>query len=142
MIQYYLPIVCIVSTAVLYQICAKNVPPEASPMAVLVVTYLVAAAVSFVAFIVVPHESNFIAQMKNITWAPVLLGLSIVGMEIGYIIVYRVGWNISLASLVASIGQAVLLIMVGLLIYKEYIGAHQVIGIALCIAGLIFINWK
>jgi len=48
-------------------------------------------------------------------------GITIVGLEVGFIQMYRAGWNISIGSLVANIILAVVLIIVGLLIYKDNI---------------------
>lgn len=55
---------------------------------------------------------------------------------------YRSGWNISIGSLVANILLALILVPVGILFYKENFGFNKVLGIAFCIAGLIFINKK
>lgn len=66
--------------------------------------------------------------------------MTIVCLEVGNILLYRSGWNISIASLVCNLGLAVLLIAVGLIFYKEQISARQVAGIVLCLAGLVLIN--
>lgn len=78
--------------------------------------------------------------MHNINWTSFGLGLAIVGLEFGYIQVYRAGWNVSIGFLVTNIGLAIVLIFVGLLLYKETISLNQIIEIFLCIAGIIFIN--
>lgn len=140
MVQYYLPIIGVVVVNSLYHICAKHIPPAVNPMALLVVTYLLAAAISFTAFLATAHGDGFISQVKNITWAPIALGVCIVGLEFCMIMVYRVGWNISLASLVNSVAVAIILLVIGLAVYKEHIDHNQIIGIALCVAGLIFIT--
>ena len=77
-------------------------------------------------------------MFHGVNWTGAVLGLTIVGLEFGYITAYRAGWNISVGSLVANILLAV--IPVGLLLYKESITLNQCIGILLCIAGLVFIN--
>lgn len=78
--------------------------------------------------------------MHRINWTSFVLGISVVALEFGYIQVYRAGWNVSIGSLVSNIGLAIVLIFVGLLLYKETISLNQVIGIFLCIAGIVFIN--
>ena len=137
--QYYLPIVCVVIANTLYHICSKHIPSAVNPMAMLVVTYTIAATVALVAFLATSQDS-FLSQFKNVTWAPVGLGLCVVGLELGFIMLYRFGWNISLASLVTSVTVSMLLLLVGVLIYKEQIDLNKYIGVALCVVGLIFIN--
>ena len=138
--QYYLPLICVIVANTLYHICSKHIPSAANPFAMLVVTYLVAAIVAFSAFWATAHGGSFIGQIKSVTWAPIGLGLCVVGLEIGFILLYRFGWNISLASLVTSVSVAMVLLVVGLLIYKEHIDINKIIGVALCVAGLIFIS--
>lgn len=138
--SHYLPIICVVFANTLYHICSKAMPSGANPLAMLVVTYLVAAAAAFLAFLATSQGDGFVGQLKSVTWAPIGLGLCIVGLEFGFIMLYRFGWNISLASLVTSVAVAIVLLFVGLLIYKEHINVNQFIGVALCVVGLIFIN--
>ena len=69
-----------------------------------------------------------------------MLGFCIVGLEFGYIMVYRSGWNISIGSLVSNIILALALIPVGIIFYKEGFNINKMIGIGLCIIGLIFVN--
>ena len=138
--QYYLPLVCVVFANTLYHICSKHIPSAVNPFAMLVVTYLVAAAAAFLAFWATSHGDGFLGQLKGITWAPIGLGVCVVGLEIGFILLYRIGWNISLASLVTSVTVSLVLLFVGLLIYKEHLDINKFIGVGLCVAGLIFVS--
>ncbi len=137
---YYLPVIMVVGSNVIYHVGAKGVPKELSPMVSTIVAYLVGAAFSFIIYLATDTNKDIVGQFKMVNWAPIVIGLSIVGLEIGFVLLYRVGWNISIGSLVCNILLAIALIVVGVLAYKEHISSQQLIGIALCIAGLIFIN--
>ena len=76
----------------------------------------------------------------HLNWAPFVLGFVIVGLEVGFIFAYRAGWQVSAASVVQSGFLAISLLAVGALAYHEPLTASKLIGIVLCIAGLIFIN--
>jgi len=138
--KFYLPVVMIVGSNVLYHICAKSIPKQLNPMISIIVTYLVGAAFALLIFLLTDPSRDVAAQFKLVNWAPVVLGFCVVGLEAGFIILYRVGWNISIGSLVCNILLAVVLIAVGYFLYKEHISAQQMVGIVLCIAGLVFIN--
>ena len=69
-----------------------------------------------------------------------LFGICIIGLEYGYINIYRVGWKISTASLVSNIILAVMLLLVGLLVYKESITFTQGMGMFLCLIGLVLVG--
>jgi drug/metabolite transporter (DMT)-like permease len=145
---YYFPILLIVTSNVLYHLCAKSIPLQMNPMVSLMVTYLVAGAGTLALFFFLPDlfsggsksGTGLLAQFRMTNWAPVVLGIVIVGLELGNILMYRAGWNISLGSLVANISLAVILVAVGVLLYKEVLSGNQLLGIALCLAGLFFIN--
>jgi drug/metabolite transporter (DMT)-like permease len=140
MFKFYLPIIVVVAANTIYHICAKAVPEGVNAFVSLIMTYLTAAVISLIIFFVTSQNKNLMVEMKELNWASFLLGLAIVGLEFGFIFLYRVGWNISVGSLVCNIVLAIVLIIVGILIYKEHISMNQVIGIALCIGGLFFIN--
>lgn len=134
------PIALIVFSNIFYQIFAKSVPKQIDPMASLTVTYLVGAVCSAIMFFVMNRGGSLIAEYKKLNFAPLLLGLCIVGLEAGYIYAYKNGWSVSTAPLVQSAFLSVALIFVGALLYKESITATKVIGIAICLIGLYFIN--
>lgn len=134
------PIALIVFSNIFYQIFAKSVPKQIDPMASLTVTYLVGAVCSAIMFFVMNRGGSLIAEYKKLNFAPLLLGLCIVGLEAGYIYAYKNGWSVSTAPLVQSAFLSIALIFVGALLYKESITATKVIGIAICLVGLYFIN--
>lgn len=134
------PIALIVFSNIFYQIFAKSVPKQIDPMASLTVTYLVGAICSAIMFFVMNRGGSLIAEYKKLNFAPLLLGLCIVGLEAGYIYAYKNGWSVSTAPLVQSAFLSVALIFVGALLYKESITATKVIGVAICLVGLYFIN--
>jgi uncharacterized membrane protein len=67
------------------------------------------------------------------------LGIAIVGLEFGYICIYRAGWKIGVASLVANISLACVLLLIGLIVYKEVITLKQLLGMGICAVGLMLI---
>ncbi|MBQ5348964.1 MAG: hypothetical protein IIU54_04200, partial [Phascolarctobacterium sp.] len=72
-------------------------------------------------------------------WSALALGIAIVGLEFGYICIYRAGWKIGVASLVANISLACVLLLVGLFVYKEVITLKQLLDMGICAIGLMLI---
>ncbi len=140
MFMYVFSIALIVASNILYNICQKSTPEKANPFAALLLTYLVAGILTVIAFFLSKPEKTLIQSFKGLNWTSPLLGLAIVGLEFGYIMAYRAGWNISVGSLVANILLALALIPIGILFYQEGFGFNKILGAILCIAGLILIN--
>lgn len=137
----FFPIALIVCSNLFYNLAAKATPQNANAFASLVVTYLVAAVCALL-MMRFQTGSFSIESFKGINWTAILLAASIIGLEIGYILAYRAGWNISVCSLIANIALAVLLVVVGVLFYRENIGPKQIGGMVLCLGGLLLLNLK
>jgi uncharacterized membrane protein len=142
MFQYVFSIVLIVASNVCYNITQKLTPTKVNPFVSLLVTYLVAASVCVVAIIINKPSTGLIQSFKSLNWTSFILGFALVGLEFGYLMAYRAGWNISMGSLVANICLAVLLVIVGVFMFKEGLSINKIIGICLCISGLVFISVK
>lgn len=109
-------------------------------MASMTVTYLVGAVCSAILFFVMNRGGNLLHECAKMNLAPALLGLSVVGLEVGFIYAYKNGWEVSTASIVQSAFLALALLAVGAALYKEAITANKVIGVVICLVGLWFIN--
>ena len=142
MSMYLFSIVIIVVSNIMYNICSKSIPAKANPFSSLLITYLTGAIISIIALKFYKTDKRFLQSFQDLNWASIALGFSIVGLEFGYIMAYRAGWNISLGSLVANIILAVMLIPIGILFFKEGFGLNKILGIVFCILGLILINKK
>ena len=142
MFSYIWPIALVVLSNVVYQICAKSVPEGMNPFASLTVTYLVGTVASTILYFALGHGGNIIREYQKLNWAPIVLGIVIVGLEAGFIYAYKAGWQVSTASIVQSSFLAVALIFVGYLVYREALTWNKLIGVAVCLAGLVIINLK
>lgn len=140
MINYIWPILIVVSANTIYNICAKSMPNGIQPFAALIVTYVTAALLSVFFFFVTSENKNLLTEIQKTNWTSFIFGCSIVALELGYIYVYRAGWKISTGSLVANISLACVLLLIGAILYKEYISMQQLTGMALCIVGIFLIS--
>ena len=134
------PLLLIVASNTFYHICAKSVPEEAHAFGALTVTYLIGAALSAVAFVASVKPANVLAELARLNWASIVLGFAIVGLEAGNVFLYRAGWKVSSGSVVCNISLAVVLLFVGYFLFRETITVRQLVGVAVCAAGLFLIT--
>lgn len=142
MINYIWPIALVVLSNTVYQICAKAVPQSMSPFASLTVTYAVGAVFSAIMYFVFSRNGNLIAEYGKLNWGPFVLGIVIVGLEVGWIYAYKAGWQVSTASIVQSAFLALALIFVGWFAYREALSWNKIAGVLVCLVGLGLINYK
>ena len=134
------PILLILLSNTVYNICTKSTPGNVNAFGALMITYAVATIFTAVIFVFLVKPENVFTELSHVNWTSVVLGMVIVGLELGYIFAYRAGWKVSSASLVANIGLAIVLIFVGAVLYGENITLKQLMGILICCVGLFLIN--
>lgn len=140
MFMYVFSILLIVGSNVLYNLAQKATPSKANPFLALLITYLTAGTLTFILYLFNKADKGVLQSLKELNWTNIVLGVSIFGLEFGYLMAYRAGWKISLGSLVANIALAVILIPIGILFFKEGFGYNKLLGVLFCIIGLILIN--
>lgn len=139
---YYATIALTVISNVFYHIFLKLTPGSVNPILSLTVTYAVAMLTTLAIYPVYSAQTALLSDLKALNWTSYALGMAIVGLEVGFILAYRLGWPINMAGIVSNISVAVLLIPVGLFLFKESLSMINAIGLLLCIAGLALVNYK
>ena len=140
MFSFYWPIGLLVLSNVFYHITAKSLPVQVDSFFSMTVTYLVGAVVSLLLFFTLGSGEPVSQQVAGLNWAPFVLGLSVVGLEVGAIFMYKAGWEISVGNIVQAIFVAIALLVVGVLIYNEALTGTKVAGIAACLVGIFLLN--
>ncbi len=142
MFSYIWPLALVIVSNTVYQICAKSVPERIDPFASLTATYIVAAVISGVLYFALNRGGNIIKEYEKLNWAPAVLGIVIVGLEVGWIYAYKAGWQVSTAFIVQSAFLAAVLLLVGYFLYREAFTWNKILGAVICVVGLFFINMK
>jgi drug/metabolite transporter (DMT)-like permease len=137
--KFYLPIILTVFATTLYHIAQKSIPAQVNPMLSLTVNYATALAISLAVLPFYPSQISVAASWRSLNWGSYAVGIAIFGVELSVLLAYRVGWKISIASAVANVLTALLLVAVGLLFFRERLSVRNLLGVALCLGGLILV---
>lgn len=139
--QFYYPMLLTILSSILYHVSQKLTPTTAHPLLTLVVTYAMSAILCLMLLPLFPPP-NFYESLHQINWTSVALALSLVGIEVGFLLVYRFGWNISLGTLVANVAVTIFLIPIGTVLHAERLALPQLVGVGACILGLVLTTHK
>lgn len=137
---FYLPVLIIVAANVTYDISSKSIPEKLNAYAGITITYIVLAIFNLLLFKIINPETSIIVEWTQVNWAVVLFALTSIGLESGYIFLYRAGWNISLGGMICNTLLAISMLFVGRFLFYETVSLRQFLGVILCVAGLIIIN--
>lgn len=129
----------IVST-VAYHLVLKLTPATVNPFLSLAVTYAVATVVFVAVYAATPNSAPLRASLQLLNWTALGLAAAIVLLDLGFLMLYRSGFEVSLGQLVTQSAAALLLLLLGVAFFRERLTLVNVGGILLCVVGLWLIN--
>jgi drug/metabolite transporter (DMT)-like permease len=127
---------------VLYHVTQKSVAPGVHPVVALLLFYFSAAACTLPLFWFFPMTETVAAEIEKMNWAVYAVGASIVLIEIGFLLAYRAGAELSSAFAFSSAIVAVSTLLIGVLFFRELLSFAKLAGVALCVAGIALLTWK
>ena len=139
---FYFSISLAILSSALYHFTAKSTPSNVNFTVSLLVTYAIAFMVTLVGFFFFPATNGITAELKQLNWASIGLAIAIVGIEFGFLLTYRSGWNLGIAAVLVNVMASLILLPIAIYIFKEKISWVNIAGIIVCFVGLIVLNWK
>jgi len=140
--NFYLPMVLVIGGNIIYHLSQKSLPKGANPLYTMIMVYFIAIIACAACALAYPGEKTFFQSAKETNLTVFLLGLSVAMIEVGFLLVYRVGWNVSTASITTSVTVTLVLIPIGVLAFKEHLTVRNVVGLLFCMLGLILVAKK
>ncbi|HSL45229.1 MAG TPA: hypothetical protein VK897_17480 [Anaerolineales bacterium] len=142
MFLFYFSISLAIASSALYHFVAKSTPSNVNFTVSLLVTYAVAFVVTLLGFFFFPAKNGVVAEIKQLNWASIGLAIAVVGIEFGFLLTYRSGWNLGIAAVLVNVVASLILVPVAIFVFKDKISWVNVLGILVCLAGLVMLNWK
>ncbi len=142
MFLFYFSITLAILSSAFYHFVAKSTPSNVNFTVSLLVTYTIAFIVTLVGFVFFPARNGVMAEIRQLNWASIGLAIAVVGIEFGFLLVYRSGWNLGIAAVLVNVVASLILVPVAIVVFKNKISWLNVLGILVCLAGLVMLNWK
>ena len=129
-----------IAATVAYHVILKLTPVGANPFLSLMLTYGAVTFLFAAVLVLAPGEFAWREEMGQLNWTAIALAFAIIGLDLGFILLYRTGFEVSLGALVTQTAAAMLLVGIGVLVFREKLDLSHGIGIVLCLAGLWLVN--
>ncbi|MGD9900926.1 MAG: EamA family transporter [Spirochaetales bacterium] len=139
--KFFMLVLLISITEVLYQLGYKYVPESINPIASILVLFTIELIFyTIIAFLM--DKSLKIKSKRNYlkTKLPYFFAIAITGIDLGYLLVYKFHGEMSTIFNLATPFEALAVLLIGILGFKEKVDLKVFIGIALSIAGVILIG--
>ncbi|HKY54020.1 MAG TPA: EamA family transporter [Anaerolineales bacterium] len=142
MFLFYFSITLAILSSAFYHFVAKSTPSNVNFTVSLLVTYAIAFVVTLFGFIFLPVRNGVLTEIRQLNWASVGLAIGVVGIEFGFLLMYRAGWNLGIAAVLVTVAASLILVPVAIFVFKDKISWVNILGILVCLAGLVMLNWK
>ena len=129
-----------IAATVAYHLVLKLTPAGVNPFLSLMLTYAAVTLVFGVGLALGPGTFEWRQELRALNWTALALAATIVALDLGFLFLYRSGYDVSLGALVTQSTAALLLLVIGVLVFRERLSAANGVGLALCLAGLWLVN--
>ena len=132
MFLFYFSITLAICSSALYHFIAKSTPADVNFSVSLLVTYAVAFGVVLLTLVLFPLQNGLAPELRKLNWASIGLAIAIVGIEFGFLLIYRSGWHLGIAAVLTNVVASLILVPVAIFFFKDKISWGILLGF-LCV---------
>jgi len=140
--MYYISAIVAILGAVGYQYFVKQIPESINPVVSVLGIYIFALTLGLVLLPFFPAEGGVLKHIKKINWTQLAVAGSVILLELGFLLMYRSGWNLSIGNLVTGVFVNIILVGLGVWLIGEKVTLINGIGAILSIIGVALISFK
>ena len=140
--MFYLSAMVAVTGAVGYQFFVKRVPATLNPIVSVMAMYIVILVLGAILLPIFPAEGGFRFHLRQINWIQIALAVCVTMGQLGFLLMYRYGWNLSTGNIVTGVFVNIILVGLGVALLGEKMSLTNAIGIVCCILGVALISLR
>ena len=86
-----------------------------------------------------PGDKSFLSSVRESNWAVFVVGAAAACIEVGFLLAYRSGWKLSVAAVATNVAVTLMLVPIGIVIFKDHLSLRNVLGLIFCVLGLVLV---
>ena len=98
--MYYLSAFVAILGAVGYQYFVKRVPVTINPIVSVIGMYVAVLVIGIILLPFIPPDGGVMKHIRQLNWIQLALAVSVILIELGFLLMYRYGWNLSTGNLI------------------------------------------
>lgn len=125
-----------------YHFFVKKIPADINPIVSVMGIY---TAVLLMSALVLPFfvdKGTLADNVARLSWVQLAVAVVVFGMELGFLLMYRYGWNLSVGNVVTGVFINALLMSIGLLFLHEKLSSINIAGLVLCAVGVAMVGYR
>ncbi len=135
------PVIC----GTFYHLGQKKLRADLSPFILFSIIYFISMALMFLTG-VIQSNTSFLTSLRSLSvgdWRDIaFISLGIIGIELGFLFVYRLGLPLNSSALIVNGLMGMSLLLIGVFFAGEKINTTQFIGLAFTIIGMGLVTFK
>jgi len=104
--------------------------------------YVAVLAIGIILLPFVPSEGGILKHIRQLNWIQLALAVSVIFIELGFLLMYRYGWNLSTGNLITGVFVNIILVVLGITLLGEKVNFINTTGIILSIIGVTLISYR
>ena len=137
--SFYLPLGLAIGGMLFYHLAQKSIPKEINPFYAMIIAYAAGIVVLTICALTLSGNRSFISSIRESNWAVIVVGVAAACIELGFLLAYRSGWRISVAAVATNVAVTLMLVPIGLVVFKDHLSLRNVLGLMFCVLGLILV---
>src|SRR5882762_8457392 len=137
--SFYFPLLLAVGGMLFYHLGQKSIPKGINPFYATIIAYGVGIVVLAVCALTLPGNKSFTSSLRESNWAVFVVGIAAACIEVGFLLAYRSGWRISVAAVTTNVAVTLLLVPIGIIIFKDHLSVRNILGLIFCVLGLVLV---
>jgi len=142
MTMFYISAFVAIAGAVGYQYFVKRVPVSLNPIVSVIGMYVAVLTISIILLPLFPAEGGLRHHFRQLSWIQLALAVSVIMIELGFLLMYRYGWSLSSGNIVTGVFVNIILVGLGITLLGEKVNTINVFGIILSIVGVVLISYR
>lgn len=140
--MFYVSALIAIVGAVGYQYFVKRVPVSLNPVVSVIGVYIAVLILSIIILPFFPSEGGLVKQIRQLNWVQLAVAFSVLLIELGFLLMYRYGWNLSTGNLITGVIVNIALFGLGAVVLGEKVSPINAIGIVICVFGVALIGYR
>ena len=136
---FYFPLALAVGGMLFYHLGQKSIPRGINPFYATIIAYAVGIVVLTVSALTLPGNKSFVTSVRESNWAVFVVGAAAACIEVGFLLAYRSGWRISVAAVATNVAVTLMLVPIGVIVFKDHLSLRNVLGLVFCVLGLVLV---
>jgi len=140
--MFYISAMIAIVGAVGYQYCVKRVSVSLNPVVSVIGAYIAVLILSLAILPFFHSEGGLVKQFRQLNWVQLAIAVSVLLIELGFLLMYRYGWNLSTGNLITGVIVNIALLGLGAIALGEKVSLTNAIGVVICIIGVALIGYR